>query len=93
MPNVDTMAAINAPTGGLKNVAITSPVDLFLNSFGIFCIEGINVHSTWGISWIYKLTANALTVSAREHTRRYTASIAYTLIHLPSVETQQEMGV
>ena len=83
MLNVDTMAAINARTGG----------GLFFNSFGIFCNEGINVHSTWGMFSIYELTAIDLTVSAREHMRRYMASIAYTLMHLPSVETRQEMGV
>jgi hypothetical protein len=69
MPNVDNMAAINAPTGGLKNVAITSAVVLFFNSLGMACDKGINVHS-WHIFWFYELTANDLTVSAMEHTRR-----------------------
>jgi len=62
------MAAINAPTGGLKNVSITCAVVLLFKSPGIACNEGINVRTTWVI--FYELTANALTVSAREHTRR-----------------------
>lgn len=52
------MAAISAPTGGVKKVAMTCAVVLPLSSFGIF--------------------ANALPVSAKEHTIRYTAKKAYT---------------
>jgi hypothetical protein len=48
MLNVDTMAAISAPTGGSSNMAITSPVVLCCNSPGIACDEGIN-DNNWGI--------------------------------------------
>ena len=45
---VATMAAINAQAGGLKNMAIISPVVLCCDSLGIACDEGINDHS-WSI--------------------------------------------
>jgi hypothetical protein len=36
LPKVDTIAAIKAPTGGLKKVAMTWDVVLCANSLGIF---------------------------------------------------------
>lgn len=36
LPNVDTIAAINAPTGGVKNVRMTCAVVLLCSSLGMF---------------------------------------------------------
>lgn len=43
IPKVDTIAAIKAPTGGVKNVAITWAVVLFLSNSGIACDDTFSI--------------------------------------------------
>ena len=67
MPKVETIAAISAPTGGSKNVAMTCEVVLFFNSLGIFWWVLLLRLGSHGMK---ELTANALAVRANEHTSK-----------------------